>query len=220
MIRPTTYLVDKKIIEKIANIEATGKLTINEPTGDFFYDPWITKREFADTPIDDALSKLPFLIGEARIINLQSGNCYYAHSDIDDRYHLNLTGDCAALINIETQCSYFLEPDGIWYSMNAGPLHSAVNYGQYERKQLVVRKLLFRNKLSVPLLVTIKPTGVNPRFVFDNTISGWLNSANKRGIISSFSIIENGVQFNLEKEFQEELKKIIPTHFEYTLLEQ
>jgi hypothetical protein len=215
MIQQTSYIVDKKIIDEIALIESTGKLSINEPSGDFFYDPWIIKSEYRGTAIEQALKVLPKPLGEARLITLESGTCYFSHSDIDDRYHLNISGDCAALINLETKQSYFLEPDGVWYDMDAGPIHSAASYGQYNRKQIVVRKLLKRNKLTQPVSISIKASGVNSRFVFDNSISNWLNRANKNEIIDKFKINESTVYFEIEQQYLDEIKKIIPEQFEY-----
>lgn len=216
MIQPTNILVRHNLIEKMAAFNGDMmKVSINEPTGNFFYDPWRIKPEFLGTPFEEALRLLPENIGEARIITLESGRCYFSHSDIDDRYHLNLTGDCAALINLETHQSWFLKSDGMWYDMDAGPLHSAINFGQLERKQLVVRKLLLKNELKVPLNVFIQAKGKNARFVFDNTISRWLNYANKRGIISNFETNLASVYLKVEKEFSNELKEIIPEEFEY-----
>lgn len=215
MIQPTRYIVDRKIIEKVSNFESTGKLSINEPTGDFFYDPWKIKSEFVGTEFETALKYLPGPIGEARLITLEPGRCYFSHSDIDDRYHLNITGDCSAIINLETGQSYFLKPDCIWYDMNAGPLHSAVNYGQFNRKQIVVRKLLQKNKLKSPIKIFIRVKGSNSRFVFDNTISPWLNYANKAGIISNFEHNMASLYFDVEEQYKKELEIIIPEQFDY-----
>lgn len=215
MIQQTSYIVSKKYIEEIANIESTGKQSLNVPSGDFFYDPWKLKPEFAGTAFEKVLSVLPDPIGEARLITLESGTCYFAHSDIDDRYHLNISGDCAALINLETKKSWFLTNDGIWYDMDAGPIHSAASFGQHNRKQIVVRKLLKKNHLNLPVDVKITAKGENPRFLFDNTISSWLNKANKKGIISNFAANGHTVYFKLEESYKSSLESIMPRNFEY-----
>ena len=216
MIQPTNLIVSQDLIKKMSEFDSNEmKVAINEPTGDFFYDPWRIKSEYIGTPFEQALKLLPNNVGEARIITLESGRCYFSHSDIDDRYHLNLSGDCAALINLETGQSYFLTPDGIWYDMDAGLLHSAVNFGQFERKQLIVRKLLNRNQLTVPVDFYIKSKGSNARFVFDNKISPWLNRANKLGIISDFETNLSKVYFKIDKQYIEELTNIIPNEFEF-----
>jgi hypothetical protein len=216
MIQPTNLIVSQDLIKKMSEFNSSEmKVAINEPTGDFFYDPWQIKPEYIGTPFEQALKLLPTNIGEARIITLESGRCYFSHSDIDDRYHLNLSGDCSALINLETGESYFLKPDGVWYDMNAGMLHSAVNFGQYNRKQLVVRKLLNRNSLTVPVDFYINIKGRNARFVFDNTISPWLNRANKLGIISDFETSLSNVYFKIDQQYIQELTTIIPNEFDY-----
>jgi hypothetical protein len=209
--------VDKKIIEEIAKFKSNGKFLLNEPTGNFFYDPWQIKEEFRETVFDKLLKTLPSPIGEARLITLESGTCYFAHSDIDDRYHLNISGDCAALINLETNQTWFLTNDGIWYDMDAGPIHSAMSFGQHNRKQIVVRKLLKQNQLNNPLTITVTPGGDNPRFVFDNTISPWLNRANKTGIINNFSNEGFSIKFDIEENNLDIIKNIIPEHFTYNI---
>jgi hypothetical protein len=214
MIQPTNKHVDKNLLDEIAKIDTDGKLSLNTPTGDFFYDPWLLKEEYKNTAIEKALNELPGPIGEARLINLESGRCYFSHSDIDDRYHLNITGDCAALINLETEQTWFLTNDGVWYDMDAGPLHSAVNFGQYNRKQLVVRKLLIRTTLKEPVQIQITAKGENPRFLFDNTVSPWLNRANKKKIIADFKPNNLSVSFKIEKSFIQDLKELLPEHFE------
>jgi hypothetical protein len=217
MIQPTNLIVSQDLIKKMSEFDSNEmKVAINEPTGDFFYDPWRIKSEYIGTPFEQALGLLPADIGEARIITLESGRCYFSHSDIDDRYHLNLSGDCAALMNLETKESYFLKPDGIWYDMDAGLLHSAANFGQLDRKQLVVRKLLNKNILTNPISGYIKARGKNARFVFDNTISPWLNRANKNGVISDFETNLSKVYFKIEETSIGEFIEIIPTEFEYS----
>lgn len=218
MIIKTNYSVSKDTLKTIANIEIDiFRESLNEPTGDFFYDPWVIKPKFAGSAIEQALEILPDPIGEARLITLESGTCYFAHSDIDDRYHLNISGDCAALINLETKQSWFLTNDGVWYDMDAGPTHSAASFGQHNRKQIVVRKLLKKNTLLKPKSMTITVGGTNPRFVFDNTISPWLNRANKNKIITNFTKHQNGVSFDIEENSINYLKSIIPQHFNYTI---
>lgn len=218
MIQQTRYKLKKEILEEISKIEQNGKTSINDPTGNFFYDPWTIKPEFRNTALEYALSVLPGPIGEARLITLKSGTCYFSHSDIDDRYHLNITGDCAALINLETAQSWFLDNNGVWYDMDASYLHSAANYGQYDRTQLVVRKLLNNAKLTAPVCVKITPAGNNPRYVFDNTLSPWLNKLNKKELINEFSVNIDGVSFCIDCSAVKQLVDIIPNDFHYEIL--
>ena len=67
------------------------KTSLNEPTGSFFYDPWVIKPQFKNTPWEQLLNSLnQTVIGEARIIKLDIEKCYTAHADIDDRWYLAL----------------------------------------------------------------------------------------------------------------------------------
>lgn len=218
MIQPTINYVNQEVLDFIASIEFDGKLSINKPTASFFYDPWQIKEEYAGTPIETALQQLPDNIGEARLIKLKSGTCYFAHSDIDDRYHLNISGDCAALVDLETKQNYFLQNDGVWYDMDAGRIHSAVNFGQYDRVQLVVRKLLHRNVLVNPVTINVIPQGENARFVFDNTLSPWLNRANKEGKINNF--ISNGMSIilSIDDDWIDDFVMTCPKNFRIEIL--
>ena len=144
MINKTDYFVSISSIPQDVAFN-DEKIYLNAPTGDFFYDPWKIKDEYKNTYWDDVLQTLDFEIGEARIIKLSVGECYLQHADIDDRYHLNITGDNSILINLENYEIFKIFKDGIWYEMDAGIIHSAVNFGQEDRYQLVVRKLLKKN---------------------------------------------------------------------------
>lgn len=217
MITATTYLVNRDILTYMSEIQFKDKLAVNEPVGNFFYDSWKIKQDFAGTAIEQALTKLPYPIGEARLIKLKSGTCYFSHSDIDDRYHLNISGDCAALVNLETKENFFMSNDGVWYDMDASPLHSAVNFGQYDRVQLVVRKLLKKNMLNKPIKINITPAGTNYRFIFDNTVSPWLNKANKQGKINNFSTDGNSVELNVDEIYINELLEICPKNFSVSI---
>ena len=212
MLKKTPY---NTILSNIDIILDKGKHDLTEPTGDFFYDPWKLKEEFVGTCWDSVLKTLPSRIGQARIIVLESPSCYNKHADIDDRYHLNLSGDEAYLIDLQSQEMFKLDTDGIWYEMDAGRLHTAISVGSEYRVQLVVRKLLKRNTLNNPVEVTINSRGQNSRFKFDNIISPWLNRANKRGIITNFVHDGASVYFDIENSCIGELEKIIPQEFTY-----
>ena len=217
---PTSLSIDTfKKIQNQAAIDflssensAKFKTTINQPTGDFFYDPWEIKQEFKNTIYEEALTSLNANIGEARFIILKPGSCYHSHADIDDRFHLNIQGQYSYLIDLDTQKMNLTYPDGVWYNMNAGPRHVAANFGSIDRIQLVVRQLLKKNYLTNPINVNLFPDVNLPkaRFVFDDTISPWLNEANKRGIISNFSTDLQQIWFDIEKDAVNELTQRIP----------
>ena len=88
MIQKTEYFVPMPTFNELFNyLQDVDCLVLNEPTNDFFYDPWKIKDNYKNTPFETVLSVLPNH-GEARIIKLTEGECYLAHADIDDRYHM------------------------------------------------------------------------------------------------------------------------------------
>ena len=191
MLSPTNYTVNTSLFQEACSQLTTGnmKTTINQPTGNFFYDPWTLKDECKGTVWETLYNSLPASKGEARIIILDPAHCYQTHADIDDRYHLNILGESCYLIDLIREQLFLLEQDGIWYDMDAGFLHTATNFGRRARVQLVVRKLLRNNKLKNPIEVSLSTTIANTddaRFVFDNTLSPWFNEANKLGLINNF----------------------------------
>lgn len=196
-------------VEQLGSLEP-GKQVINQPTGRFFYDPWEIKSELKGTVWENILLTLPFPIGEARIITLSSKSNYVSHSDIDDRYHLNLSGVLCYLIDIDNKIMHPLEKDGVWYSMDASRLHTAANFGNRLRHQLVVRKLLRENELHDPISVKIIPTIEDldeARFAFDHNLSSILNKGCKDGVIDNFRLSDAGPEFNCEKYFLDELNR-------------
>jgi hypothetical protein len=218
MLTPTHYIVNNQLILRaLNNIPVdTFRFTINEPTGDFFYDPWTLSNEFADTAWGELYDSLSMPDkGEARIIKLNGGECYISHADIDDRYHLNLTGEKCYLINLNDETMHSLQCDGVWYTMDANPKHTACNFGNKIRYQLVIRKLLNKVLLEDPISVTLI-TDIDKddaRYLFDNTLSGPLNYANKHKLMSDFKLLSNGVSFSIDKSIYQEILNILPKEF-------
>ena len=198
MIRRTFYTITGELLSWAQREvkQFDGKTSINQPTGDFFYDPWAVKPEYYDSVWAYLLQSLPHSIGEARIIKLEENECYSSHADIDDRWHLNLTGVKSYLIDLENKHMYPQTQDGTWWDMNAGLIHSAVNFGNTPRYQLVVRQLLTRNQLMDPVNVNVQ---VVNRYAFDEVFSPWLNEANKEGKITDFFYRDTTVYFTVER---------------------
>jgi hypothetical protein len=216
MLERTEYTVK---IPKISEDFENFKTTLNQPTGDFFYDPWEIKPEYKGTVWEKLLKSLPKPHGEARVIVMQPGTTYMAHADIDNRWHLNIQGEHCYLIDLILQNMYLLEKDGYWYYMDAGNVHTASNYGSIPRIQLVVRELLTATDIEELVQVTIKPamSQYDYRYKFDNIISPWLNTANKDGVIKDFDVNGEVVKFKipitelslkLPKEFRIEVETI------------
>lgn len=214
MITPTQFTVPLDLVRSLDVLgDCPGKIAINEPTGDFFYDAWTIKPEFKDTGFDKVLRTLPAHIGEARVVIMKNGTTYLSHADIDDRYHLSIRSDTSYLIDLTHNKMFPIEVDGTWYSMNAGVLHSAAVFGEHNRVQLVVRQLLTSHQLTDPVFVEIESHGENTRYRFDNTTSVWLNGANKRQIMTGFTVTPTGVSFYLESWYVSELRQSILPQF-------
>jgi hypothetical protein len=215
MITATSYVVDIELLNDTNDLEIfllNGRHSINEPSGRFFYDPWIIKQEYKNTRWEKLISVLPHPVGEARLIILKSATTYSAHADIDDRYHLNLQGEDSYLIDLENKKLHPLERDGVWYDMDAGYHHSAANFGRFDRIQLVVRKLLICNELIDPANVTIQvgdSSEDDSRFIFDRMVSPYLNQWNKCGFLSNFQYENKSIHFTLEKIALDKLSHII-----------
>jgi hypothetical protein len=218
MLTSTKYSINIANLNEAVNqsLSAEFKYTINQPTGDFFYDPWIIKSELKGTIWEDILNSLPVDQGEARVIVLKPGTSYYCHADADDRWHLNLQSEYGYLLDLDNSIMHQLQTDGIWYKMDAGRKHTAANFGHIDRVQLVVRHLLNRNKLVNPvdIKIALKIDAPDFRYQFDNTISPWLNRANKQGIIDNFKFINDEVSFSIELDSIESLKQVLPDIFE------
>ena len=217
MLSKTQFTVPLKIfnIAKDSIPSIGSKLSLNQPTGDFFYDTWEIKSEFKNTVWEEVLDSLPLEKGEARLIELAPQQTYSSHADIDDRWHLALSGDQSYLIDLDEMKIHKTDPNGDWYYMDAGRIHSAANFGGHSRIQLVVRKLLLKNNIDNSVQVTINPAGDTTwhRHNFDLIFSPWLNRANKAGDISHFNFQGNSIRFNINPSVLEYFKNIVTTDF-------
>jgi hypothetical protein len=222
MLTKTEYTVDPNWIQE-ALTQLPGpdfKTSINQPIGDFFYDPWVIKDEFKNTVWEKLINSINEPVGEARIIVLKPQMSYHIHSDIDDRFHLNLQGESCYLIDFSSSKLHKLETDSKWHYMDAGRLHTASNYGRIDRVQLVVRKILSRATLHNPKHIKLAsniPTTDDSRFIFDNTVSPWLNRASKRKIINNFKNNGLSVEFDIEADYFQELLSVLANNFRVEL---
>jgi hypothetical protein len=149
---------------------------------------------------------------------LEPGETYMSHADIDDRWHLNIEGTQSYLIDLSNKRMFELTADGIWYSMDAGRLHVASNFGQIPRIQLVVRKLLIHGRSANTTKVKIEPAydQHDYRYTFDNIISPWLNRLNKYGAMNSFNFQDLAVEFNIANSVLSMLDEISKENFKIT----
>jgi hypothetical protein len=218
MLANTDYTVDTKLFQEACDsLPKSGmKTTINEPTGKFFYDPWVLKDEYKGTVWETLYNSLPVDKGEARIIILDPNQCYQSHADIDDRYHLNILGEDCYLINLIHSQMHKLEQNGVWQTMDTSFIHTAANFGRKSRVQLVVRHLLNKNTLIDSVEVALSTTmsdEMDARFLFDMTMSPWLNGANKLGFINNFDHSAISIKFNIERDRLDALKRALPSEF-------
>lgn len=210
MLTKTGIIVNTNdIIECLPDMDI-GKHDLSVPTGDFFYDPWVLKDEYKNTELENLFNRLESP-GQVRVNVLEEGKCYQQHADIDDRYHLSLDGAECYLVDLTNGQLHPTIKDDLVYEMDAGRLHSAVNFGYYPRRQLVIRKLLQRNRLSNPISVALKATPVpRLRYNFDQTFSVWLNKANKLGVITNFNKrTETHISFDVESANLKEVNQLV-----------
>lgn len=217
MLELTNYTVSEQHLqEAIASIpNIDSRLALNQPTGRFFNDPWEIKPEFKGTVWEEILEALDEPKGEARLIKLPQGTCYVSHADIDDRWHLSLTGNNSYLIDLENHKMFRTDEPGRWYSMDAGIRHTAANFGSEDRVQLVVRKLLPVPNIKVPrnISITLKKVVVERRFIFDDIISPWLNYAYKKGIVRNFKGEDLIATMTIEESYIDELRNLVDPYF-------
>jgi len=210
MLRKTGIIADsKKILELVLDLD-TGKHDLSRPTGRFFYDPWVLNEEYKGTELEVLFNQLESP-GQVRVNVLEEGRAYQQHADLDDRYHLSLDGVESYLVDLTNGQLHDTRTDNIVYEMDAGRLHSAVNFGYYPRKQLVIRKLLPFNKLENPLSVSLKATPVpRLRYNFDQTFSVWFNKSIKAGIIANFNKHnELHISFDIELNESQQLENLV-----------
>lgn len=223
MISALPYFVNINLLEK-AHIELPAidsKLVINSPTNNFFYDPWKIKPEYKGTVWEELINSIPIALGEARIIFLKHMECYSNHCDIDDRCHLTISAKHAFLISLDTETMYRCKVDGIWYEMDASHMHTATNFGNQPRIQLVVRKLLnrsTRNDLK-SISITTKLNLESARYHFDDKISSFLNKVNKNNGLNNFVHQHDSIDLDIAPEYINELKTIAGNNFTLTINE-
>jgi hypothetical protein len=211
---------DGLIEQALKEHPVTGEGTVlNEPTGDFFYDTWKIKDLYKDTIWQQVLDTLPMSIGQARIIKLEPGESYMAHADIDNRWHLNLTGEQAYLIDLDNKVMHECVRDNRWAYMDASRIHAATNYGSIPRLQLVVREPLRNSRQPIDLVnINIEAAYEQHdyRYKFDKNFSPFLNRANQKYKLADFAHTTFNVTFKLEREMLAEFEQLVNKDFKVT----
>lgn len=193
--------------------DSKDRCDLNRPTGHWLYDSYEVREEWRNTEFERLLSAIPYPIGEARLMRLQPGTCYCAHADIDDRYHLNLiSSEQSYLIDLTDQQLYKLNTDGYLYKMDAGRVHTAVNWGSVSRVQLVIRIPLSRydDLEFVRKTIVFKNPTFNFRYIFDSEISPLLNRAVKEQKLGFFNPqSETKIELYLDKNLFNDILGIL-----------
>ncbi len=220
MITRTNIQVDiqlSEIIDALDNLPKNDyRYILNEPSGHYMYDGWRIKKEFENSVWDKLLSTLPGIIGQARIIIMQPGQCYQSHADIDNRWHLNLTGEDCFFADLDNCKMFKIEQDWYWYDFDASPRHTAVNCGRFARAQLVVRKPIVKNKIIDPVRIEIKSllNDDSSRYYGENKITPWFNKSLLKGIVSDIDTPDVGIiHVTIERHILNELLNLIPQGF-------
>lgn len=117
----------------------SSRITLNNSDGGLLSGNYTIKDEFKNTPIGKFLDSLGN-IGEARLLKLESGQSYTAHTDPDDRIHLAVeTNPYAYLIDVSHNRLYHVPADGAVYLMDTSKKHLAGNFGGFPRIHINIR---------------------------------------------------------------------------------
>jgi hypothetical protein len=180
------------IIDQVFAIDFDKTLNLNAPTGEFFNDPWTTLDQYKDTPLGKVLDSLEN-IGQARLLKLQSGESYTAHTDPDDRIHLPIiTNEYSFLVDITNNHLYHLPANGnLWY-MDTSRTHVAANWGPRPRIHLNIRVLLPRINDNHPKL-RVKVVDGDFDWKQDSYIEimGFINQQVKASNVTGFKGVSN-----------------------------
>jgi hypothetical protein len=179
------------LLEELSDIQWDDKnrCSLNKPLGNWLFDDYEMLPGWKGTAFESLLNSLPFRVGEARLMKLEPGTCYPCHSDLDDRYHLNLTtNDQCYLIDLDNHVMHPVKTDGKIYYMNANVKHTAANFGDISRIQLVIRKPFerFDDPNMMKLSVKFVDTQFNFRYEFDQYVSPLIGKLAKEKQLSWF----------------------------------
>ena len=199
-----------QIIDQVNSMNLDMKRKpLNETKGNILTGDYTLIPEIVNTPIGKLLDSLGD-IGEARLLVLESGESYTAHTDPDDRLHLAITTnpDCY-LIDLDNLQMHHLPVDGYVWHMDTSVRHVASNYGGKPRIHLNVRFKLPKFKLPG---WNIRVSGGNydwKQELYDGVMS-YINKGIKNKVITGFEKIdERQVNINCSQDTYTQLAQII-----------
>ena len=138
-----------EVVQQVQSMAFDSKrMALNTTNGNLMSGDYQILPQFVDTPLGRFLNELGD-IGEARLLCLESGDTYTAHTDPDDRIHLAITTnpDCY-IVDLDTHQIHHVPVDGQVWNMDTSVRHTACNWGGKPRIHLNIRCKL--PKFSAP----------------------------------------------------------------------
>ena len=188
------------VVRQVDALNFDKSLAINYTEGNILNGPYKTKLEFLGTPLGDVLELLSNP-GEARLLKLEHGESYTAHSDPDDRIHLSIiTNKHSFLIDFDSEKMYHIPADGELWLMDTSKLHIAGNFGAKPRIHLNIRVAL--PSVTLPgYLLKVEGGDYDWKQEIYTTLMSFFNLAIKNKIITGFEkISEREVLINCNPE--------------------
>lgn len=185
------------------------RIALNESSGGLFSGPYTVKKEYVGTPLGDLLESLG-IIGEARLLKLESSESYTAHTDPDDRIHLAIeTNPYAYIMDLDENKLHHLPADGTVWLMDTSKKHLAGNFGGFPRIHLNIRAKLPAYQ-SGGFHIEIGGGGIDwKQDLYIETMSYINHAVKNKSITGIEKINERELLLNCELDILDELIKLI-----------
>lgn len=224
LLKDTNIKFSNNIIQELLEMfENSNEKTIicTDETRNKYYEPAVLLDSYKGTAIETVLNTIPETVSLLAIIIQDPGDSYPIHTDIQDRYHLNIKSKHSYFLDFEENKLMPIHTDGKLYVMDTGIYHSASNYGNERRIQLGAAKMLTPKNIKKPQPVMIEFLGevTQQDYYFNYYIMPWLNKADKKNIIDNYNRPKNNKMFfTIEKEFIKEIDNICTKYFKFVKL--
>jgi len=187
----------------------TKRIILNRSDSGLFTGKYTTLPQFQNTALGTLLEELGE-IGEARLLLLDSGDSYTAHTDPDDRYHLVIeTNPYSYIMDIEQEKLIHLPADGTVWHMDTSKKHLAGNFGGTPRIHLNVRAKL-PNYIGNGIHLKIEGGDVDWKQVLYMDTMSYINKAVKDKKITGIERInERELLLNTSYEVVADIKDIV-----------
>jgi hypothetical protein len=198
------------------------RIVLNKSDGGLFTGAYTTLPEYENTPLGQFLNDLSWVagdIGEARLLFLESGDSYTAHTDPDDRYHLVIkTNPYSYIMDIDEQRMIHLPADGTVWHMDTSKKHLAGNYGGTTRIHLNVRSKL-PNYTGNGIHLKIEGGAVDWKQALYMDTMSYINQSVKLGLITGIEKVnDRELLLNTDHEVLENIKNIVlKNNFDVTI---